>query len=524
MCKLIHEYIERSAGNCPDRAAICFLDQQLTFAELDSAAARVARQLRDHGVSKGDRVGIFMDKSLNVPVAMYGIMKAGAAFVPLDPAAPAKRVAGVISHCGIRHILSSPAKRRALLAVAKFDTPVECVFGLEEEADWPWQVVPWSEIESTDSVDSLESYGDEDDLAYIIYTSGSTGAPKGIMHTHNSGLAFARWAATEYGLTSADRLSNHAPLHFDLSIFDYFAAAVAGAATVIIPEEYTRLPASYVQLLADANVSVLFTVPFALVQVLQHGAVEAYDLGRLRWAIFGGEPFPPKHLRQLMDKLPHVQFDNMYGPAEVNGVSHYAVPASFDGTSPVPIGCIANIAEALIVDESGETVQRGEPGELLVCTPSMMRGYWNMPELDERAFHKRTDGEVKKVFYRTGDVVVDDGDNILRFIGRMDRQVKVRGYRIELDEIERALTTFPAVEEAAAYALPAENGSKDLQAQITIKHHAEYIEADLGRHLKKQLPWYAIPSEILLAEEFPRTTTGKIDRRLLQEIASQNVN
>ena len=165
----------------------------------------------------------------------------------------------------------------------------------------------------------------EQDLAYILYTSGSTGDPKGIMHTHRSALAFARWAADEYGLRPADRLSNHAPLHFDLSTFDLFAGALAGATTVIIPEAVTRFPASVSKLMQDERISVWYSVPFALTQMLLRGNIGARDLTDLRWLLFAGEVFPTKYLRQLMAALPHVRFSNLYGPTETNVCTYYHV-------------------------------------------------------------------------------------------------------------------------------------------------------------------------------------------------------
>ncbi|NNF17648.1 MAG: AMP-binding protein, partial [Gammaproteobacteria bacterium] len=370
----------------------------------------------------------------------------------------------------------------------------------------------------------------ESDLAYIIYTSGSTGTPKGIMHTHHSGLSFARWAASEYGFCHQDRLSNHAPLHFDLSIMDYFSAVLVGATTVIVPEEYTKLPASYSQLLEDHKVTVLYTVPFALIQMLLRGSLEERNLSALRWAIFGGEPFPSAHLRALCRALPHVRFDNMYGPAEINGCSHFTVEHIDSEDEPVPIGPLANCAEGRIVDKDNTPVARGEVGELLVRTPTMMRGYWKRDDLNQKVFDYQVNAiGHQEVYFRTGDFVQELDDGILRFVGRKDRQVKVRGYRIELDEVELALTAQEPVEEAAVYTLSGADGSRAIHAEVTLKdktggRHSEphtELKAQVTRALKKSLPWYALPSQISIICEFPRTVTGKIDRRLLQEQAAQ---
>ena len=518
MSFLIHRLLDDQAHRDPDRAASAYLDQSLTYGELARRSNQLAHMLIDRGVRRHDRVGIYMDKSIDTPVALYGIMKAGAAYVPLDPSAPAARVAAVASDCGIRHIVSAPSKLRRLRALAAAPSPIECVVGVDAGEHLDWRGASWADVAAMPDAGPPALRVIESDLAYLIYTSGSTGTPKGIMHTHHSGLSFARWAAPEYGLVAADRLSNHAPLHFDLSIFDYFAALVAGASTVIIPEEHTKLPASYTQLLQDHRVTVLFTVPFALIQMSLRGALDERDLSALRWAIFGGEPFPPVYLRELMRQLPHVRFDNMYGPAEVNGCTHYTVTEI--GDEAIPIGPVADCAEALIVDAAGAAVPCGETGELLVRTPTMMRGYWQRDDLNAKAFYTRRNAAGQpETFFRTGDLVAELDDGALRFVGRKDRQVKVRGYRVELDEIELALTADASVEEAAVFTLADETGSQQLHARVTLRDGAGATPAEITRSLRARLPWYAVPADIRVLPVFPRTQTGKIDRRRLSQQA-----
>lgn len=516
---LIHQYLDSKADTQPDSMAAWFLEDRLRYAELAKQSNQLANTLIDQGVARHDRVGIYMDKSIHTPVAMYGVMKAGAAYVPLDPAAPPARILGVIRDCGIRHLVSSDSKLRNLRALASLDSGLQCIVGVENSGSLPFICIGWSEVAMAVSNGPRRKII-ESDLAYIIYTSGSTGQPKGIMHTHHSCLSFARWAVREYILRPDDRLSNHAPLHFDLSIFDYFAAVVAGAGTVIIPEEYTKLPASYSQVLADFSVTVLFTVPFALIQMSLRGSLDKRDLRSLRWAIFGGEPFPTSHLRELMRQLPHVKFDNMYGPAEVNGCTHYTVSGMPEDA--IPIGPIADCAEALVVDDEDTEVAIGDIGQLLVRTPTMMQGYWNRERLNAQAFYRcSVSGGPEETFYRTGDLVQELADGNFRFVGRNDRQVKVRGYRIELDEVERALTGITAVEEAAAYLVEDTDGGKLIGAEVTLKEAGISDKTEILKQVKKQLPWYAVPAELTISEKFPRTRTGKIDRRVLRDLAQE---
>jgi amino acid adenylation domain-containing protein len=455
-----------------------------------------------------------MNKCLEVAVSLYGIMKAGAAYVPLDPSAPPARTADIIDDCDIKILLSANNRKRVLPQLCEGVDESLIVIGPDALEGCP-TVETWASLGERYSAERPDVKILESDLAYIIYTSGSTGLPKGIMHTHHSALSFARWAADEYGLLGSDRLSNHAPLHFDLSIFDYFAAVVAGSCTVIIPEEYTRLPASYSQLLADAGVTVLFTVPFALIQIQLRGILEERNLGALRWVIFGGEPMPIKYLCALMQQLPGARFDNMYGPAEVNGCTHFTVVALQPSDSAISIGRICQIAEALIIDGSGAPVAEGDVGELLVRTPTMMQGYWRRPELNRAAFHAITEKEIRKVFYKTGDLVARDADGLLWFRGRKDRQVKVRGYRVELDEIESVLVAHQQVEEAAVFAVKGEEAQFEIRAAVRAGASEGLEPAACMDYLRQHLPAYALPAELVVRDAFPRTTSGKIDRRAL---------
>ncbi len=519
--KLIHGYLEVAATSQPDHTACTYLEESLSYGELDLRANQLARHLQNLGIKPGDRVGIYMPKSIVTPVALYGIMKSGAAYVPLDPSAPVDRISGLCKDCDIRCIVSSPAQSRKLRQLALTSSPVQHVIGVDGDYTGEWHFIPWATV-AQESGESLALPLSTEDLAYIIYTSGSTGVPKGMMHSHRSGLSFSRWAVSEFGFSSADRLSNHAPLHFDLSIMDYFASIIAGATVVIVPEEYTKLPASYTQLVADQSVTVLYTVPFAFTQMLLHGALEQRDLSKLRYAIFGGEPFSAVYLRALMQALPHVTFVNMYGPAEVNGVSQYRVPEPPDEKDSVPIGKINDNAEALVVDANDNPVASGETGELLVCSPTMMLGYWRRQDMTSASLF-RTEGDDRRVFYRTGDLVEVMPGGVMRFIGRKDRQVKVRGYRVELDEIELALTALDAVEEGAAYVVESGAGVREVYAETTLRQSG-VAEIDLMRALKKILPWYALPAQLTTRTEFPRTATGKIDRRTLQKTAQMQMD
>jgi amino acid adenylation domain-containing protein len=518
----LFQAVDQAAEDYPEAEAIRFSGQSLSYEELSRHSSRMANVLMEQGVRRGERVGIFMNKSLESAVAIYGIMKAGGAYVPLDPFAPPSRIGYVIRDCGIRHLITKPAKMEAVKQILAEGSPLEHLIGIGDQTDLAINKASWEDVQSA-SDQAAGSSLTEQDLAYILYTSGSTGVPKGIMHTHRSGLSFAEWGVDIYGLTREDRLSNHAPLHFDLSTFDFFSGAIAGSTTVIIPEAFTKFPANMAKFIQEERITVWYSVPFALIQLMQHGKMETRDFSALRWILFAGEVFPTKHLRQLMAMLPGVRFSNLYGPTETNVCTFYHVtqtPQDSDETIPIGIPC-ANV-EDLVVDLDDKIVQPGEVGELLIRGGVVMKGYWGQAEKTQNGFYRRPAFDhFEDIFYRTGDLVQLDADGNYRYLGRKDRQIKTRGYRVELDEIEVALLSHPGVEEAAVYPVPDGQGSNLIEAAVIAKQGSGLVVADLLEHIGKKLSPYAIPVRIDILQDFPRTSTGKINRRELQAMATQ---
>jgi acyl-coenzyme A synthetase/AMP-(fatty) acid ligase len=246
------------------------------------------------------------------------------------------------------------------------------------------------------------------------------------------------------------------------------------------------------------------------------------DLSSLRWILYGGEPFPRGHLRTLMEALPGARVSNVYGPAEVNQCTYYHLPPPAeweDDDAPVPLGVIWDNSEGLVLDQDDQVLGVGEMGELVVRTPTMMRGYWGRPDLNARAFYRREVlPEYQDVFYRTGDLVQLRPDGMYDFFGRKDHQVKVRGYRVELAEVEHILNGHDAVEEGVAYALKRDDGDT-IEAAIIQTAQASVNEHELIAYLRDRLPHYAVPQRIHFMQTFPRTGTGKVDRRILSQMA-----
>ena len=519
MLYLLTQAVDRAASRTPDGEAALCGSESLTWAELADRTDRLAGVLRSLGVRRGDRVGIYARKGLISPVAIHGIMKAGAAYVPLDPFAPVGRQELIVRDCGIRHVVADAAAGGGLRELAAAGVPLVGVVGGDEEGVSGAHVVSWDDVVGAPPGPDTGTI--ELDLAYVLYTSGSTGVPKGVTHTHRSALAFAEIAAATYGFRPDDRLSNHAQLHFDLSTMDYFSAAVSGASTLGIPEAYTRFPASLAQLIEDQRPTVLYVVPLVLIQLLLHGALEQRDLSSLRWVLFGGEPFPTRQLRDFMATVPGARFSNVYGPTEVNGVTYWFVPQLLEGDdTPIPIGGPFGNVQTRVVDGAATPVEPGEPGELLVRTPSMMRGYWGRSDLDEQAFYRHAvEGGVEAVYHRTGDLVRERSDGTFDFLGRKDRQIKARGHRVELDEVEATLAAHPVVAAAAAFAVPDADGSQRIHGAVTLRTPESATVDDIARHAASILPPYALPEHQSILDTFPLTGSGKIDRLALRDDA-----
>ncbi len=529
MTYLLHDVLDQANEQFPNQEAVRCSGQSITYSELKERANQLANVLIARGVKRSDRVGILVSKSLESAVAIYGILKAGAAYVPLDAWMPTKRLRYVLLECGIRHLVTDPSRTNLVRRILSQGSQLECLIGASTGHEGSLSCLTWNDVYSQAPADDPSVSVGEQDLAYILYTSGSTGQPKGIMHSHQSGLTFVNWATETYDLRPQDRISNHAPLHFDLSIFDFIAAAKVGATTCVVPEETSKMPASLSRWIADERITVWYSVPVALTQLLLRGAIEAKDVVSLRWVLFGGEPFPTKYLRQVMNLAPNARFSHVYGVTETN-VSHYyhlSDPPDESEETMIPIGRLCASMEALILNDEGQPIGVDAVGELVLRGPAMMLGYWGrpgLPDLDEQVYYRPASApNHEHFFYRTGDLALLQSDENYRFMGRKDRQVKTRGHRVELDEIEAALTSHDDVEEAAVFPTADGEGSTRIMAAVKLSRGKTTNGTDLTAYLRRSLPSYAVPTLVPL-DQIPRTTAGKIDRRTLESVVGQEID
>ena len=479
----------QAAEKWPERPAFRCRGEVLTYTELLARAECLAACLIDEGVSKGDRVGIAMTKGLEMPIAVYGIWLAGAVFVPMDTNAPVARHAAIIEDCELRVLVGSERNKPLLQNLAQ--TADVTIVGVEIDG-------VRCRMPAASAPDFEPVANGLDDLAYIIFTSGSTGVPKGIVHTHRSGRAFAKAWYDKHGLTKDDVFFCTVPLHFDFSLADFFTPPMAGATTELVPEPTLMFPASLAAAIQESGATIWSTVPYPIIQIVERGGSDQFDLSSLRWLIYGGEPMPSAKLAGINQTF-SAKLSNSYGPAEVNQVTQYTVPHDHPADSPIPIGEPMNHTEIVL----------SEDGELLFAGEMMMQGYWRRPELNAKIFVEQ-DG---KRFYRSGDLGSQRDDGLWMFHGRIDRQVKIRGNRVELDEIEATLAAHPAVSEAGV--VPTAD-KMALNAFVTLVPGDVVDPNELMAHCRSQLPGYAVPASVTVRDAFVRTGTGKIDRRALE--------
>jgi amino acid adenylation domain-containing protein len=509
--KLLHESIAYHADRQPDRLAFKGLGGERTYADLHKETDQVAQTLRALGLNKGDRVGVFLNRCLSSPIAVYGILKAGGVFVPMDPSAPPSRNAFVARDVGMRFMMTDDQQRFVLRKFEFSSTPIEAVIGLTQQ---PAEVhsVPWSDVRDNAFCNTWEEVT-EDDLAYIMYTSGSTGQPKGIMHTHRSGMSYARLSSQLYNVKPDDVIANHSPLHFDISTFGYLSSMLAGATTILCSDAHIKMPTSLAQLIQDEGVTIWYSVPLALIQMKDTGVLPELDWSKLRWIKFGGEPFPPSYIRDIMPHTPNATWANIYGPAEVNQCSYFHFTAPPEEDQPIPLGHIWDETQALILDDEDEVIVDDTPGALVISSSTRMKGYWKNEDLTEKSLFEK-DG---KTYYRTGDLVSFETDGLYHFHGRKDRQVKIRGYHVELEEVELALEQHASVRNASAFPREDEDGTRFIAAAIEPAGDDIALE-EVRRHIKFKLPAYAQPRIILIINALPRTSAGKVDYKALQSL------
>jgi amino acid adenylation domain-containing protein len=513
---LIHEDLDAAAARFPGRIALSEPDEsEMTYEELAVLSSSFAERLRGLGVVAGDRVGIVLRKSIDAVVSIFAILKAGAAYVPIDAQAPHARGALALADARVAAVITEARYAAALTAgVAGHGVHPHWIAlhslgggagirGLLAQAPGPAALTPV--VGMTDGA-----------LAYVLYTSGSTGRPKGVMVSHRAAQSWVRWASARFAPLAEDRFSSHAPFHFDLSTFDLFVALRCGAQVVLIDEALGKEPMRLAEFIAARRISIWYSAPSILSLLAQSGKLALHDFSALRWVLFAGEVFPIAHLRALTQLWGHCRYCNLYGPTETNVCTYHEVtlPIAPERVAPLPIGRVCENLAGKVVDAQGRPVACGQEGELLIAGPNLMEGYWALPEQNARAFEIAQDGTR---WYRTGDLVVEDHMGELRFVGRRDRMVKRRGFRVELGEIEACLYRHGQVAEAAVVAISDEQAGVRIAAHLSTKTQRKISIIELKRFCSEHVPVYMIPDAFVFHATLPKTSTDKLDYQRLQE-------
>jgi len=513
----IHELFEAQVARSPNVIALTQENTTLTYQQLNSRANQLAHYLKDLGLQPDERVGICIERSPEAIVALLGVLKAGGAYVPLDPEYPRDRLAFMVSDAAISILI---AQHKWLNVLATDTTQI-----IEIDRDW--------DAIAQQPQTNLSRRAEPENLAYIIYTSGSTGTPKGVMIQHNSLVNFTLAANLRYRITASDRILQFASINFDAAVEEIYPCLISGGCLVLRTESMLGSIQQFLQTCKDQKISLL-DLPTAYWQQLvsalsaDNASTSKASLpSTLRLVIIGGERVSPASIsawQTCVGNYPPVI--NTYGPTEATVVATaYTIPATGEVPSSVPIGTALTNALTYVLDSHLQPVSVGIPGELYIGGISLARGYLNRPALTAERFipNPFTDGSNADAMrlYKTGDLVRYSADGTLTFLQRIDNQVKLRGFRIELSEIENALLKHPQVRSAVVSVRSPSTEENTLAEKQLVAYFVPYNTstdtASLRNFLKEQLPSYMLPSAFVALSSIPLTLNGKVNRKALPE-------
>jgi len=495
----VHQLIELQSRQTPDAIAIIADDALITYAELDQRASQIAHWLQSRGVRVETRVGVCQGRSAKMLVVLLGILKAGGAYVPLDPSYPLARLRYMVEDSGLKLLLTETSLRDHLSSL-----PAVCVYldSLTEALDHPRTLVPVAITPAN--------------AAYIIYTSGSTGMSKGVVGLHSSVVNQVLWMKAAFNLSSSDRVIHKASASFDASIAEIFAPLAAGSQVIVAGPEAHRDIDSLIRTIKDREVTFIDLPPTLLRALLEHPEIK--QCTSLRHVVSGGEALAAD-LQAQATTLLSAQIYNTYGPTETTVQSTFWVCSAEPHTRSVPIGRPIANTRVYVLDSNGEPTPVGVDGELCIGGAGLARGYLNRPALTADKF-------VPDLFspmagdrlYKTGDRVRWRRDGALEFLGRIDDQVKVRGFRIEPGEIESTMLAHPQVREVAVVVQDGSGNGKNIVAFVALEKNAQTQVQELRQYAKNLLPFYMRPNHYLLMEQLPLNANGKIDRNSLSQM------
>jgi amino acid adenylation domain-containing protein len=505
----LEQIFSAQAKMSPQSIAVVALDKRITYRELDRRANRLAHRLQSLGVTQETLVGLYLDRGIELIVGLLGILKAGAAYLPLDVHYPETRLAFLVTESNLGLVVTSSERTASLCAAG-----INC---LCIDADDP---IAWEEESSS----APKIYGTDTHLAYVIYTSGSTGNPKGVMIEHRSVIRLFEQTHRWYSFESSDTWTMFHSIGFDFSVWEIWGALLFGGRLVIVPQDGIRLPTYLLRLLRSEGVTILNQTPTAFRMLMNEVLASSEpDTLALRFVILGGEALDPATLvpwvTRYGDRQP--QLVNMYGITETTvHVTHKRMRESDTrDASASPIGKPIPDLTVQLLDPAGQPVVDGTPGEIYITGPGLARGYLNRPELTTERFQDSIvpDG-IRRRWYRSGDRALRTQSGELFYLGRYDDQIKVRGYRIDPQEIESYLVANAGVAACAVMRTDCGNDDIRLLAYIVLPTNTAWnldFESALRRTVATGLPEHLRPASYIVVPSLPVTIHGKVDRDAL---------
>lgn len=482
---MLYNLLINSAVRYPDNIAIEDKGGYISYRDLLNNSA-VLGDILKYKFEDRRLIGVLMEKSLNSLLAIFGILSAHKAYVPLDESLPPDRLLYILANSGLDCLITDNLHYNLALKICS------------KENILLFDNIKFFQLEENRLYESVTE-DMEESLAYILYTSGSTGFPKGIMHTHKSALAFIKWAVDYFGVSDDDVFSSHAPFHFDLSIFDIYVSIAVGAKICILPKSISSFPVSLISYIKLKKLTVWYSVPYILVNMFSESNIDNCDFDSLRIIIYAGEAMMLKDAARIQKRLAQVDIYNLYGPTETNVITYYKLSMDTFQRSDqqIPIGYPCPYTSIQVLDENGIEVKNGEPGEIVVKSDSLMKGYVNS-------------GNITTDIYATGDIVKKESGNLLVFIGRKDHMIKVNGFRVELGDIEYHVKCFSGIRDCYARLSKVKNRSVIeviLEADDNIQIH------ELKQFMASRLPGYMLPYNYVVCQKLKRNSRGKLVRK-----------
>lgn len=502
----LQQWFEAKASEFPKAVAVSFPEnskqQEISYGELNFRANQLARHLRKAGVGPDVVVGICAERSFELIVAALAVIKAGGAYLPLDPTYPKERLSFMLEDTSAPIILT---QEKLAPTLPKNDAHLLCL-------DTDWKAIAKEPGENLDCIAS------HDHLAYLIYTSGSTGKPKGVAMRHGPLVNLLLWQFQNWSARPDAKTLQFASLNFDVSFQEIFSTLGSGGTLVLVSEELRRDSNRLLNFLDEQQVERIFLPFVALKHLADASEREQIFPRQLREVITAGEQLQiTPQVTRFFSKLPRCTLHNQYGPSETHVVTAFDLKGSPQNWPALPsIGKAIFNTQIFILDEQLRPVEPGTPGELFIGGDCLARGYLNRPELTAEKFIASPFAQNSRL-YKTGDLARQLPDGNFEFLGRIDHQVKIRGFRIELGEIETVLSQHPAIREVVVVAKESANSDKKLVAYIVANPGAAATSSELRKFLTNKIPSYAVPSIFMQLPAFPLTPNGKVDRRALPE-------